>query len=449
MICFDTHEMPDQKIRVCELLILGAGCAGTRLAAHLERLGYSSHVALLDARTDWSASARWCSWGAPGLPPLSPDLGSLVSHRWHEWQTRDAARTARCQSDETRYYQIDAPPFFAHFHARWRDPNGATTLHLGERVVQISEDSNGVTVLTRNRQNASERIWRAPVVFDARHAGSGALDKLEAPGHLRLHQDFVGWIVESARPMFEPQCTTLMDFRLRQPRAQDGLAFAYVLPFSPTRALVESTHFGAALLPAEAHEAALRDYLRVTLRADDYHIVARERGDLPMASAVLPERPGQRVFAIGVAGGAARAASGYAFARIEAQTARLARAIVRGDVLEGGGELRGAERRARHKSAALDATFLEIIAHQPALARRCFVDLFARVPPATLARFLSEGSSLADDARIIAALPKLPFCAATARRISARITGQMRVGRKRASDERASELNPANPFTAA
>ena len=432
--------MPRQRIKLCELLILGAGCAGTRLAAHLERLGYGGRVALLDARTDFSASARWCSWQAPGLPPLAPDLRSLVSHQWHQWQTRDAARSALCQSAETCYYQIDAPSFFAHFHARWRDPGGATTLHLGERVTAISEDASGVTVRTTNERSAREQLWRAPVVFDARHAGSGALDKLDAPGQLRLHQDFVGWTIESARSIFEPQCATLMDFRLPQPGA--GLAFAYVLPFSPTRALVESTHFGAAPLPIGAHEAALREYLRailgVELGANDYRVVARERGDLPMASAVLAERLSERRFAVGVAGGAARAASGYAFARIEAQTARLARAVVRGDLLSGGGALRGAEKRARLKSAALDATFLEIIAHQPALARRCFVDLFARVPPATLARFLSEASSLCDDARTIAALPKLPFCAATARRISARLGAQKR-------SERASKFAATAP----
>ncbi len=407
-----------------DVLILGAGCAGTRLAAHLESLSYNGRVALIDVRADFSASARWCSWSAPGLPPLAPDLAALVSHRWHAWQARDAARTALCQNAETFYYQIDAPSFFAHFHARWRDPNGATTLHLGERVVQISEEETGVSV-----RAASGQTWRAPVVFDARHAGSGALGKLDAPGHLRLHQDFVGWIVESARPIFDPSCAVLMDFCVPQPGAGEGLAFAYVLPFSPTRALVESTHFGAAPLSVAAHEAALRAYLRARLGADPYRIVARERGDLPMASAVLPERLGQRTWAIGVAGGAARAASGYAFARIEAQTARLARAIVRGDLLDGGGEARGAEKRARLKSAALDATFLEIIAHQPELARRCFVELFARVPPPVLARFLSECSSPADDARVIAALPKLPFCAATARRIGARIGARERSGR--------------------
>jgi lycopene beta-cyclase len=35
--------------------------------------------------------------------------------------------------------------------------------------------------------------------------------------------------------------------------------------------------------------------------------------------------------------------------------------------------------------------------------------MFAGMPPAPLVRFLTEGSSPLDDARLIGALPKLPF----------------------------------------
>ena len=414
--------------RHCDALILGAGCAGTRLAAQLERRGYRGRVVLLDARADFGAPARWCGWLAPGLPPLAPDLEPLVSHRWHLWQTRDGAHTARCGDNATSYYHLDAPQFFAHFHARWRAQNGPIALRLGERVTKVCEDADGVCVTT------ASGAWRAPIVFDARHAGSAQLARLDAPGELRLHQDFVGWIVESARPWFDPQCATLMDFRLPQ---NDGVRFAYVLPFSPTRALVESTHFGGAPLAQAAHERALSAYLGETLGVADYQICARERGDLPMASAQLPEQLSARRFAIGVAGGAARASSGYAFARIEAQTARWAAALVRGDWLDGGGDLAGRERRARRKSAGLDGAFLEVMARDPALARSCFMRLFSRVPPASLARFLGERSTPADDARVIAALPKLPFCAAMRARSGAR-TGP----RAKASRTRSVELKP-------
>ena len=431
MIASSRHAAPHHP----DILILGAGCAGTRLAAHLERAGYAGRVVLLDARTDFSAPARWCGWSAPGLPPLSPDLEALVSHRWHAWQTRDASQTAHCEDGATSYYHLDAPAFFAHFHARWRDDDGPIRLHLGERVTGVCEDADGVTVQTERGE------WRAPVVFDARHAGSAQLARLDAPGELRLHQDFEGWIVETARPSFDPTCATLMDFRLA--RGDAGIRFAYVLPFSPTRALVESTHFGLRPLPQSAHPGALGAYLGEILNIADYQICERERGDLPMASAPLPEQLSARRFAIGVAGGAARGASGYAFARIEAQTARLASAIVRGDWLAGGAAMTARERRARRKSACLDAAFLQVMARDAGLARECFVRLFARVPPASLARFLSEGSALADDCQIVAALPKLPFCAAMGARLGAKTRAQRRNGpRAEPLRARSVELEP-------
>ena len=44
--------------------------------------------------------------------------------------------------------------------------------------------------------------------------------------------------------------------------------------------------------------------------------------------------------------------------------------------------------------------------------------LFERVPMDALARFLSETSTLADDARVVRALPTLPFTRAAARALS-------------------------------
>jgi lycopene beta-cyclase len=68
------------------------------------------------------------------------------------------------------------------------------------------------------------------------------------------------------------------------------------------------------------------------------------------------------------------------------------------------------------KQRVLDAIFLDAIDRSAALARSSFVRMFERVPPAALVRFLSNESGLRDDARLIAALPKMPFVRAALRR---------------------------------
>ena len=388
-----------------DILILGAGLAGTSLAHHLQILGYGGTVTLLDERTVWTREQRWCSWQVPA------SLQARVTQSWAGWQVRDQSQIARQSGPGLGYFQISAPQFFEHFHRQWRQSD-QIQLRGGTRIFSVAQSEDGVTAET------SHGPFRAPLCFDARHAGSPALERLDAPGHLHLRQSFVGWTIETQAPIFDARTATLMDFRLETQRdagQADGVSFAYVLPQSATRALVESTRFGPRALGVAAHEAALQDYLaRHVLGGASYQIGARESGELPMASAPLPSRLGARLWALGVAGGAARPSSGYAFARIQNQTAQWAARIADGTILQAQDSP-----RAPRKYAVLDEIFLDVMAHDAALAQRCFVEMFARVPPAALVRFLSEQSSPADDARLIGALPKLAFCRASARRAKA------------------------------
>ena len=391
-----------------DILIVGAGCAGTSLAHHLARQGFGGRVILLDERTDWAREQRWCAWRVP------TSMQHLVAHRWPQWQARNAQTIARQNGDGLFYQQISAPAFYDYFHALWR-ASARFDLFDGARVLSLSETASGIEART------ARGVFRAPLAFDARHAGGGALHELDAPGHLHLRQSFVGWRIQTERPAFDERTATLMDFRWPSGAATEGapgLGFAYVLPVSPTRALVESTHFGARALPARAHERALHHYIARYVEGGDYGIEAREAGELPMASAPLRQRAGRRVWRIGVASGAARPSSGYAFGRIQRQTRQLARHIVAGTLAEQTSERADFGPR---KFAVLDEIFLQVLSGDAALARRCFLRMFERVPPAALVRFLSEESSALDDARLIAALPKLAFCRAALTRAQAHV----------------------------
>ena len=73
-----------------------------------------------------------------------------------------------------------------------------------------------------------------------------------------LVQHFQGVHVTAAQPCFDPQVATLMDFRVDQSR---GVHFIYMLPFSPTHALVESTLFSPQPCEAAFYQTAISDYL--------------------------------------------------------------------------------------------------------------------------------------------------------------------------------------------
>lgn len=78
-----------------------------------------------------------------------------------------------------------------------------------------------------------------------------------------LQQHFLGWFITTENPVFDADTATYMDFSVPQ---KGNTRFMYVLPTSPTEALVEYTLFSEERLPMEAYETAIADY---TQRAFD------------------------------------------------------------------------------------------------------------------------------------------------------------------------------------
>ena len=101
-------------------------------------------------------------------------------------------------------------------------------------------------------------------------------------------------------------------------------------------------------------------------------------------------------------GGLARPSTGYAFQRIQRDSAGLADAIVHGapDQFD-----RGDSGFVRF----LDRVFLATLERDPDLAPSIFMDLFARAPTDDVVRFLSDRQTPGAVARVVAALPKRPF----------------------------------------
>ena len=67
----------------------------------------------------------------------------------------------------------------------------------------------------------------------------------------------------------------------------------------------------------------------------------------------------------------------------------------------------------RHE--VLDGLFLRLMRERPELCPELYLRMFDRVPPEAMLRFLTERSSLLDEARLIRALPKTPFVSIAAR----------------------------------
>ncbi len=369
-----------------DILILGAGLAGLSLAEACVRAGAGARLALVEPRERYLDDRTWCFWPAPG----DPDAG-LAEARWPRWRfsTIDGRESVQESADRPYVYLRGARVYKAALDAV-RGSNHAA-LHTGVHANAVTPGADAVSVET------SAGVLRAAHVIDARPP---APDRREAA---TLLQVFAGREVETDTPIFDPSEAELMtDMRCDA----HGFLFSYVLPLSPTRALVEATRFCGPEVSAEILERDL-DALIAERGLARAKVLRTEAGRLPMGLPEPAPSPDARIVRAGTGGGGLRAASGYGFKRIRAWARGCARSITAGAGPIG----HPAEPRAR---LAMDALFLQVIEREPDRAPAIFMALAERLGPARFVRFMSDEAGPADLAAVIASLPPTPFLKALA-----------------------------------
>lgn len=370
-----------------DVVILGAGCAGLSLGVRLaEQPGQCPRAVLLEARSAYVDDRTWCFWG---LGPHRHD--ALVDHWWSRFTVRGNGRTVEADCAETPYQQLRAGAFYAASRAAI-DTSRSVELRMGTRVGDVSMRADGGWTVATDAGDLQARA-----IVDTRPAAP------PAAGQATLWQSFVGDEVESADDAFDPARATLMDFD-DGAEAPGMVVFTYVLPTDRRRALVETTVFSASPIAADDLAARQTDAIGRACGGTAPRALRREHGILPMGLREERASPGRGYVHAGVAGGAARPATGYAFARIQ-RWADACAARLRCGALPIG------HPRDPAMTRWMDALFLQVLASHPQRAPELFVRLFGRVDTARVVRFLSDCPTPVDRLAVIAALPPGVFLA--------------------------------------
>lgn len=379
-----------------DYVIAGAGCAGLSLAVQIatqaRRLGRPCpRVVLLEPRVEYVRDRTWCSWRFEDHP-----FAAAVSHRWTRWRVAEGDRSLVRGSTRHAYEHIPADAFYAQALAILRG-SPEVELRLGCAARAIHERGEGVEVVT------DDGVVSGALAFDARPAPAPEPDAEEVD----LLQHFVGWEVEAEAAVFDPTTATLMDFTVDQSR---GIHFMYVLPFAPTRALVETTYFSPAALPDAVYEDDLRGYLRARFGLSAPAVRWREQGTILMTTRPASPRQSPRVVNLGLRGGLAKGSTGYAFAAIQRFSAALARELL---ARPGAPPTVPAPRPA--PAVAMDRVLLAHLQRTPSRGPPLFVDLFERLPADLMCRFLSDRAGPLDYPRVMLASPMAEMTAAVVR----------------------------------
>lgn len=373
-------------MKTVDLAILGGGCAGLSLARDLAKLASSRgskppNVVVIEPRIEYEDDRTWCFWESdsePGDP--------LVKHRWNTWEFSTETRKHSQTSRDWAYSLVSGEGFYLEARKAIAETDGIE-LQLGTRVLEVEPTEAGIEIAT------SAGLVVASRVVDTRPPGYGPNDSLP------LYQVFAGAVIETEEPLADPKIAGLMEHMRVDAR---GFRFDYILPLGANQWLFEVTRFCPENEPLSMLESDLEESLQEILPEGDFRVLRREAGMIPMGHVKTRETHDPRWVVAGTGGGAVRAASGYAYRRIQKWSRLCAERFLET------GEVRGhpADSRLRR---GMDALFLQVIQAEPERAPELFYRLARRTRPETLARFMMDEAGVLDLLSVILSLPPPPF----------------------------------------
>jgi lycopene beta-cyclase len=146
----------------------------------------------------------------------------------------------------------------------------------------------------------------------------------------------------------------------------------------------------------------LKTYIEDVLGIKQYTINHVEAGVIPMTDHPFPRRLGGRVMSIGTKGGRVKPSTGYAFLRIQRDSAAIVQSLIEH-------EQPFAVPARRGRFGLHDSILLNIMTQHPDDLKPIFTLMFRDNPIQRIFRFLDETATLSEEARFIASLPPWRF----------------------------------------
>jgi lycopene beta-cyclase len=299
-----------------DYIIVGGGAAGLSLACRMARSPLRERsILVVDRSLAARRSRTWAFWA--DRPTL---FDGAVCRSWRQLQVSSHLGSRLLDLGRYRYKVIRGADFYRFAHERLaRYPNIEC---LRGNVVRIEDGPGGASV----KLDAGEYLgsW----VFDSRFS---LADFRPDPARRYLKMQFRGWEIETPDDRFDPERPIFLDFRTPQDGRLPGgeMRFLYMLPYSRREALVEHVACADRVLDGDEHRRALESYIRDRLGVEQHRIIAQEYGTSPMTGYRFPRRTGRHIMSIGVPAGMLKPTTGFAFMRIQRDSAAIVRSLLR------------------------------------------------------------------------------------------------------------------------
>lgn len=345
-------------------------------------------ILLIDEDTKKTNDRTWCFWQKE-----SSIWESVISKKWDAALFANENFKRDLHLSPYKYNQIRSLDFYNFVLELIKKQQNIT--FLNDKVTDINELDTHVFVATSTNTFTCNQLLNS--IYN-----KGLVENQQR--YPVLQQHFIGWFIKSKENVLNPEQVTFMDFSVAQ---KGNTRFMYVLPTSKNEALVEYTLFSHTLLEKKEYESEIKNYIQ-NLGIQDYEIVEKEQGSIPMTCFPFWKKNTKRVLNIGTAGGWTKASTGYTFKKSDKKSTQLV-AFLQTQNTKNSTPIKMSSFYKKDKFWFYDLLLLDILDRNNELGSGIFSDMFQKGNPALIFKFLDEETTFIEDVKVILKCPKTPF----------------------------------------
>ena len=349
-------------MREFDYIIIGGGCSGLSLAYELEinEKLKDKTLAIIEPRAEYKKDKTWSFWKV-----AEHNFDDCVKKSWKNFSVNIPKKTNHLECNIYPYQSIDSGLFYEKINGKLKENKNIFYFKDISEINSINSFVfNSVPLITKDHNN----LW----------------------------QHFCGVEVETQNNFFDDEIFNLMDFDCDQ---RESVHFFYTLPYSKTKALVETTWLSKMNDNSQKdYDNQIKDYVENHLNLKNYKITYKEEGAIPLFYPTYEETKNK--INIGTAGGMTRLSTGYTFLNIQEHSKYICKNI------ENIPKIRKFEISKKYQF--LDDIFLRVLNENPKMMPDIFFKMF-KGSPKTVIKFLSNKSNFFEDLKIILKMPKWTF----------------------------------------
>tara|TARA_B100001059_G_scaffold73116_1_gene70483 strand:+ start:39377 stop:40510 length:1134 start_codon:yes stop_codon:yes gene_type:complete len=370
-----------------DYIICGGGASGLLLTYRIcnDHHFIGKTILLIEKEPKNTNDRTWCFWESG-----EGDLEGMVHKNWNQAYFRADDFEMDFSLAPFQYKMIRSIDFYESMKKQLAKFDQLTQIQ--EKVSRIDEK-----VVTTDIQS-----YHGNQIFSSIYDPKSLNNQKKYPV---LLQHFVGQVVETQKPCFDPDKIEFMNFNVPQ---KGNTRFMYVLPLSSNKALLEYTLFSKNLLEKKEYTDAIAAFLR-ELPTGGYEVVEEEEGKIPMTCYRFDLKNSSKLLHIGTAGGWTKPSTGYTFQRINEKTKELVEFLKKEQPLTQFGK--------RGRFWFYDLLFIDVLAKDNANGAGLFRRMFQKNSSEVIFKFLDEKSTLRQDFQIMRSFNVVQFVSALWKRL--------------------------------